>query len=159
MIDICRQPINIHIPTRRIINRKRGPTALSKNDDSKVVIDPAIFSESQGNMVPKKMTKVAATKSIFVRTKEFSLEIRLASLFSLLNDLRRITTRPNGPISVMVRKARKRGSIPVLVKVCTEERKPLRVRNVPNMHRLKVKMMSTIVQTLSVPVLFCMLIE
>ena len=124
-----------------------------------MIFVPRTASENTGNNVPQNTAKHMTTKTILLNKNPLSREVN-DSIF--LGDCKSSFLRymsPNETIIMINTKVRKMGPNEDAVNEWTELMTPDRVKNVPNIHKVKVRMMSTIFHTLSISFFSWIMIE
>ncbi len=124
-------------------------TALNQGAPT-VILMPRTASETTGNNVPQNTAKQAPRNTTLFNKKADSRDTTESMRTSLLSKCKRKPSTVNENVAIKPTKPKNNGPRLDCVKLCTDEMTPLRVRNVPKMQRVKVRMINTMFHTRSI---------
>src|SRR5678815_2488345 len=157
--ELRRQAIKGPTPVSNSRNIPMGMFTRLKNGLSTLIFSPITASVITGNSVHQSTAKQPASKIRLLNMKLDSRESTLSicdSLFRYSKRLRIRYTVKEMPIAMNPTKYFPMGPSE---NACTDCTMPLRVRNVPKIHRKKVEETSTMFQTFIMPFFSCIITE
>src|SRR6185295_12281801 len=157
--ELRRQAISGPTPVSSSRNIAMGMFTRLKNGLSTLIFSPITASVITGNNVPHRIAKQLASRIRLLNMKLDSRERTLSICDSLFRYSRRLRIRYTVREILMAMNATKYFPMGPSENACTDCTIPLRVRNVPKMHRKKVEETSTMFQTFIIPFFSCIMTE
>src|SRR5690625_3077601 len=145
-----RQPSKGTRPIKIIRTINKGAVMRLKYGAATVTSTPNT-RETSGNTVPQNTAKDRPTKIRLLSTKPNSRDTYDSTMRSSFSKSRRSIIKYRLPAAMRPRKPKKSGPISDSTNVCTEDKIPLRVMNVPKMHKKYVSATKPTFQRFSIP--------